>query len=188
MKPEIYVLKAEDLKPEQFDLFFKYSQEEHRQKIKNCMIEKKRNIEAMSQIFAKICVKKTFNIAIREQKISYGEFKKPYLFGHSDIHFNISHSEGLLVCAVYDKPIGVDVERVRSYPENLIKKVCSESELEFILKSGNINYEFCRLWTGKEACLKLQGRGFNNVRLKEISCENAVSYNFGEYIISAAIQ
>lgn len=188
MQPEIYALKAEYLKPEYFELFFKYSQEEHRQKIKKCITAEKRNTEAISQIFAKICIKKTFNIDIKEQEIRYGEFKKPYLFGYPHVHFNISHSEGLLVCAVYDKPIGIDIEKVRDYPANLIRKVCSEKELEFVLKSGNVNYEFCRLWTKKEACLKLHSMGFSNVRLKEIKCENAVSYNFGEYIISAAIK
>ena len=37
---------------------------------------------------------------------------KPFLARHPLIHFNLSHTAGVAVCAVDDRPVGIDVERV----------------------------------------------------------------------------
>ena len=46
---------------------------------------------------------------------------KPYFPQYSRICFNLSHSYGAAVCAVHDRPIGVDVEKVRPAPRRLAK-------------------------------------------------------------------
>lgn len=184
---ELYVLKlSEALTDLQFDIFFRYSQEERKIKIKNCKVEKKRDILALSQIFAKACIKKTFGIDIKNQLIGYGEFEKPYLLGFPDIHFNISHSGDLLVCAVSTKPVGIDAEKIGEYSKKVIERICSSKELEKVLKSDDRNLEFCRLWTKKEAYLKLLGTGIQTLNLKDVKCDKVLSFNYGEYMISVA--
>ncbi len=49
--------------------------------------------------------------------LSYGQHGKPYLRNHPEIHFNISHCEGLAVCVFSDTETGVDVERIREVKE-----------------------------------------------------------------------
>ena len=187
MDVKIYALKlSEDLTDVQFNTFLGCSQEERKEKIKRCKVSKKRDIMAVSQIFAKACIKKTFGIDIKKQEIRYGEFEKPYLFGYPDIHFNISHSEELLVCAVSDKNVGIDAEKIGEYSKKLIERVCSEEELERVLKSDNVNYEFCKLWTKKEAYSKLLGTGIQDFKMKDIEYRNVFTYDYGEYIISVA--
>jgi serine/threonine protein phosphatase PrpC len=41
---------------------------------------------------------------------------KPFLVGY-DVHFSISHTEGLVTCAISDKPIGVDAEKISAKVE-----------------------------------------------------------------------
>mgnify|MGYP000328036635 FL=1 len=82
---------------------------------------------------------------------------KPCLKGAEDVEFNISHTRGLVVCAVADR-----AERIRPFKEGLMRRVCSESERGFVLEGRSEaarQERFCRLWTLKESFVKAIGRG-----------------------------
>ena len=70
---------------------------------------------------------------------------KPFFPSRPDICFSISHSHGAAVCALHDKPVGVDVEKLRPAPPRLA--------------GGMEDEAFFRLWTAKEATIKRQGKG-----------------------------
>ncbi len=89
----------------------------------------------------------------------YGEHGKPYIVGHPEIHFNMSHCREAVLCALSDRPIGVDVESIREYRESLARYTMNDDELKRI---GTSPVEFIRLWTMKEAVLKLSGDGIRN--------------------------
>jgi len=88
----------------------------------------------------------------------YGPYGKPFLKEFPGIHFNISHCPKAVFCAVGDAAIGVDVEEIQ-FDENVAQEVFSESELESIRSSESPEIAFTKLWTRKEAFLKLQGIG-----------------------------
>ena len=50
----------------------------------------------------------------------YGEHGKPSIVGHPEICFNISHCREAVLCALSDKPIGVDIESIREYKDTLV--------------------------------------------------------------------
>ena len=89
----------------------------------------------------------------------FGEHGKPFIVGHPDIHFNFSHCREAVICAVSDQPVGVDVESIREYKESLARYTMNDQELEQIARAERPDVEFIRLWTMKEAVLKLSGRG-----------------------------
>ena len=95
--------------------------------------------------------------------LSYGQHGKPYLRNHPEIHFNISHCEGLAVCVFSDTETGVDVERIREVKEKVIPKVFdrAEQELLFWNKAEKEKYKeiFYRFWTLKESYVKQSGQG-----------------------------
>ncbi len=70
---------------------------------------------------------------------------KPCFPHRPEICFNLSHSRGAAVCALSDRPVGVDVERLRTPPRRLGRGMAAE--------------EFFRLWTAREATVKREGRG-----------------------------
>lgn len=90
---------------------------------------------------------------------AYGEHGKPAIVGHPDIHFNLSHCREAAVCVVSDRPVGVDVESIRSFKESLVEYTMNPTEVELIRQSERPDVEFIRLWTMKEAVLKLSGEG-----------------------------
>ena len=92
-----------------------------------------------------------------------GYHGKPALKDHPDIHFNLSHCPRAALCVIDDAPVGCDVECV---PSGLDMDVCrrcfNEEELAGIAGSDDPQLAFTRLWTRKEAFLKLTGEGLTD--------------------------
>ena len=92
----------------------------------------------------------------------YNEHGKPSIVGHPEICFNLSHCKEAAVCAISDDPVGVDVESIREYKENLVRYTMNDGEVREIEGSDNPAATFIRLWTMKEATMKFIGTGISN--------------------------
>ena len=92
----------------------------------------------------------------------YGEHGKPFIVGHPDIHFNISHCREAVLVAVSDRPVGADVECIREYKDSLVRYTMNDAEIARIEQSDHPDRTFIHLWTMKEAKLKLSGRGITD--------------------------
>ena len=92
----------------------------------------------------------------------YNEHGKPAIVGHPEIFFNLSHCKEAVVCVISDQPIGVDVESIREYKENLVRYTMNDEEISQITAAENPAVAFIRLWTMKEATMKLIGTGISN--------------------------
>ena len=86
---------------------------------------------------------------------------KPFLRQHPHLHFNISHSGSLAVCAVSDAPIGVDVEYIAPIDAAVAAFCLSSDEQDYLRRASDPERTFCELWTRKESCLKLLGCGLD---------------------------
>lgn len=110
--------------------------------------------------------------ALREYGIVYvmgttpvvcGEHGKPSLAERSDVHYNISHADGIAAVAVSGCECGVDCERVREFDPRIMKRVCRDTE-RAMLEAAPENERgllFFRLWTLKEAYVKALGCGLS---------------------------
>ncbi len=90
-----------------------------------------------------------------EIRILYTENGKPYT-DSAPLHFSISHTDGVVLCAVHTAPIGADIERIRLPRPNTVKRVCTDAECAYI---GDDPTRFAAVWTRKEAYAKLTGKG-----------------------------
>jgi 4'-phosphopantetheinyl transferase len=100
----------------------------------------------------------------------YGEHGKPSVVGHPEFFFNLSHCKEAVACAVSRQPIGIDVESVGRYQESVARYTMNVDEMEQIHQSEAPEVIFTRLWTMKEARLKLTGEGIND-DIKQVLCE-----------------
>lgn len=98
------------------------------------------------------------------------------------ICFNLSHSGDYVICAVSEKPVGCDIEKIKEAPTQVEKRAFSPDENAYLKQfSGDAyNREFFRLWTKKESFLKMKGIG---IRVPLRTLEMAECY-FKEYEIS----
>lgn len=93
-----------------------------------------------------------------EVSFRYGPNGKPEVDG---VEFNVAHTGDLALCAISDRPVGVDVERVRPMKNAaaLAERWFHAEEVARIAAAVDPLAEFFRTWTMKEAALKLVGVG-----------------------------
>ena len=92
----------------------------------------------------------------------YNEHGKPSIIGHPEVFFNLSHCKEAAVCVVSDQPVGIDVESIREDKEGLVHYSMNDDEIQEIESAEHPDVAFIRLWTMKEATLKLIGTGISN--------------------------
>ena len=97
-------------------------------------------------------------LPINQQPIFlYNDYGAPYIEGGP--YFSISHCKTGIAVAVSQNPVGIDIESIRSFKPELMRKTMNEDEQLRITSSAIPEVEFIRFWTQKEALLKLQGTG-----------------------------
>jgi 4'-phosphopantetheinyl transferase len=91
-----------------------------------------------------------------------GVNKKPFV-ENSGLFYNISHSGDLVLLAVSDASIGIDVERIDPGFDfnDILTDYFSASEQKLIITSSQAD-SFYRLWTRKEALTKATGKGLDD--------------------------
>ena len=77
---------------------------------------------------------------------------KPYIEGNP-LYFSMSHSGNKGVVAIYDNPVGVDLENIKNknYPATLSRFPAREQ------KEITSQEDFIRHWTAREAYIKMHG-------------------------------
>ena len=95
-------------------------------------------------------------------EIARQEGGKPFFPSREDLHFNLSHSGGLALCALDSAPVGVDIQLVKKWRPSLPRRVCSESELAWLEGQPEPWASFTLLWTLKEARVKESGQGLTS--------------------------
>lgn len=137
-----------------------------------------RQLEHMlGRTLLKVGLQREYALFLPGLSMSAGQYGKPYLEKFPDIHFNISHCDGLVVCGIHNRAIGVDVERVRPFSDKLVSRIFSEEERRAFEEiqshpeggeSGGREELFFRYWTLKESGLKAAGYGLS-VPMREFS-------------------
>lgn len=85
--------------------------------------------------------------------------EKPFFPAHPDIHFNVSHSENLGLCALDETPVGVDIQLMTPRRTGFLDKICSPDQRIWLKERGDSMEAFALLWCLKESFVKQQGTG-----------------------------
>ena len=121
------------------------------------------------------------------------ETGKPYA-KDLPVEFNISHSGDMVACTVDDKPVGIDIEKIRPIDITVAKRICTDDELLYLFghkpteqdyaytTDTKILIRFFELWTAKEAYGKCTGTGMSEIR-KQVRASVQVNL-WEEYIVS----
>lgn len=91
---------------------------------------------------------------------------KPYFKDYPDVRFSISHSGALVVVAMAQTEVGIDIEefRPRAY-QKVVENVFTKGEAKEVKDLET----FLVVWTRKEAYLKLTSEGLSGVRSNDVS-------------------
>ena len=127
-------------------------------------------------------------------RVERTETGRPFLTDRSDVDFNVSHTDGMIVCAVETDAtprVGVDMERVvgrtASEMARIAKRWFTEAECAR-LRDDPSERTFLEIWTAKEAAAKWDGRGLRALRgIDTVSLPlNLRIYFVGDAVITLA--
>lgn len=128
----------------------------------------RRKEDAQRSLIGEIAIRKMIQdqLGLEKQKIIFEQnaYGKPYLKGVPNFHFNISHSDIYVACAISKNPIGIDIEMIKPIDFGIAKRFFTKAEEQYIsevqseVRQQNRFYE---IWTRKEAYIKLCGKGLH---------------------------
>ncbi|GKX65193.1 4'-phosphopantetheinyl transferase family protein [Inconstantimicrobium mannanitabidum] len=180
---EIYVLKISDIVEYKFNKLCSKIDKSKKLKIYKYINEKDRIRALIGEVLIRNIINKKLNLDNGCIEFEHNKYGKPHLKGHPYFNFNISHSEEYIVCAIDDKPIGIDIEAIKPVEyENIAKSFFSTSEYNYIHTAhGCIQLSrFYEVWTLKESYIKCCGEGLS-IPLNSfcISIRENISVNSG---------
>lgn len=113
-----------------------------------------------------ICAERLLIYALRDTmpeiefpvEIVTAESGKPEL-ADVPLRFSLSHSGDRCACAVYDRAIGVDIQKRAAADMRILERRFTPREREYVLNSADREAAFTRVWTMKESYVKAFGAG-----------------------------
>lgn len=151
-------------------------------------IDKKLGLYA--DLLVRVAIHQDLDMENGDIRFGTNSYDKPFLLNNQDYHFNTSHTHNMIAVAVSDKPVGVDVEKIREIDFGVAKRFFSENELNYIKESQDQEFKrFFEIWTKKEAYVKYIGKGLfvplNSFDVTDRSLsEHFYTVGYGKYIIN----
>ncbi|HDR8111923.1 TPA: 4'-phosphopantetheinyl transferase superfamily protein [Bacillus cereus] len=191
---EIYAVEILDISEEELKKLSFLIDSEKKHKIEK-YIEKKDKIRTLvGEILIRTIIIEKLKTKNRNIKFSKNQYGKPYLKGHPEFNFSISHSGEYVLCAVDNKPIGIDIEKVKDIDyKDIAKKFFTENEFNYIINQ-DINLQlnkFYEIWTLKESYIKCCGQGLSipldsfSIEINQFGNVKVVSNNeYKEHILN----
>ncbi|WP_202803537.1 4'-phosphopantetheinyl transferase family protein [Clostridium tunisiense] len=170
---EIYVVKIFDISEEELDKLCLLIDSEKSYKIKKLINKKDKIRTLIGEILIRKIVIENLKINNKHIRFNKNQYGKPYLKGYPNFNFNISHSGEYVLCAIDDKPIGVDIEEIKHLEfEEIAKNFFTEKEFQYIANKDSKSKldRFYEIWTLKESYIKFCGQGLS-MPLKSFSIE-----------------
>lgn len=121
--------------------------------------------DAYRTLYADLLVRRsllrTFGLRSEEIRFEDGPFGKPFVPDLPTFEFSLSHAGDWAVCAVDDRPIGVDIERMDPIEFEIARTFFSREEYGELMRTASEDRlnRFYELWTIKESFIKMTGKG-----------------------------
>ena len=148
----------------QLDLWFNGMSEEKKAAVLKLKRAETANQRIVADALARNALSEIGGIKPDEIIFSENEFGKPYA-ENVDAHFSVSHSGDAVICAVSERPVGIDIEKIRDVRFKTAERFATAQELEYI---GENTERFFEIWTLKEAYFKCIGTGLD-ASIKDVS-------------------
>lgn len=169
---KLYKYDIRNLTDAEYNKWFLLMSVEKQQRVDRFRFENDKKRTVAGEMLARKAISEWCNIEKNCIVFNKSKYGKPYAVGLS-VEFNISHSGDMVVCAVGNVPVGIDIEQIRPIDLSVAKHICKRNELLYIFGGTPNKKDFCfttncniltrffEIWTKKEALLKCEGKGLS---------------------------
>ena len=191
-----YKYDIRDLSQEEYEKWYSLMSVEKKQRVDRFRFADDKKRTVAGEMLARKAIAVGCHVSEEEIQFGLSKYGKPFVID-LDAEFNISHSGDMVVCAVDSQSVGIDIEQIRPIDFDVIKRICTEEEMVYILGDNLRNDIFCKItdylaltrffevWTLKEAYGKLMGTGIMTECVGDAStlC-NVTKYTLSGYIVT----
>lgn len=163
---QVYKYNVADITENEINEWFNAMSAERRDEVLRLVSEEKRKLKIAADHLCRKSVSEFCGVLPEKIEFFKNESGKPFA-KNLPVHFSISHSGNMVVCAVSDKEIGIDIEKIKPFNPKAAEKFATEKELDYINSTKN---GFFEIWTLKEAYFKCIGTGLG-ADIKSVSFE-----------------
>jgi len=164
---EIHVWHAElEVGPKGLELLHRLLDQQEQDRASKFKVRVPRQEFVAAHAFVRLALGKYLHVDPPEVQFQVSSNGKPELIGNSSLRFNLSHTHSAAVLSVTrNRPIGVDVERVREDVDSmkLAERFFSAKEVTWLRSQprSEMAKSFYTCWTAKEAYMKATGTGLS---------------------------
>ncbi len=159
---KLYCCDISEISDEEYLRMYAMCDTCRKEKIERLQQDPAKKLSAAAGMLARIGIGQALGIDPHTVSIRRGKNGKPYA-QDLDIHFSLSHSGNLAVCAISDCPVGIDVERMRKVDYRVAQKWFTVREQYYIFSEKRKQEKrFFEIWTKKEAYVKRIGTGISD--------------------------
>lgn len=168
---KLYKAYLSDFSQEEYNKYYSMLDPTRKKSVDRMKNPTDKRLSVLGESLARRAISNYFSVDEESIKFTRNENGKPSCVG-LDIHFSVSHSKDIACCAISDKPIGADIEKIRFCEPRVAKFCCLESDLIYLFGQDKIPdsfdedtlLRFFTLWTAKEAYIKLRGEKMANIK------------------------
>ena len=153
------------LYPQNFDLdkFFQILSDDEKLRVKTFHFKKDKECFLIGRGILRLLLSAYLGIKPYDVEFYYGTNGKPFLNMTSNVNFNLSHSQKLLVLSFSrNRMIGVDIEYIQLIDiKNIVERFFSPIEYKMFegINESDRLISFFKWWTRKESFIKAIGKG-----------------------------
>lgn len=167
MKFEIQSIK--DLGDKDFERAFKKLSEPQKERCLRFKFEADRRRLAFGEELLRELIKKELACKDEDITLTREASGKPVAKVKGEaLCVSITHSGDYVACAMSEKPVGIDLEVKREVKPQFLQRVLNQQELEFVKTENDEVFAFLKIWTAKEAFVKLTGKGLSGLSEAEV--------------------
>lgn len=198
---EWYKFDITDMSEDEYDTFYSLMSPYKQERVDRFRFVEDKKRTVAGEMLARKAISEMCNVPVDTVRFNVSPSGKPFAI-NLPIEFSISHSGNYAVCAISERPVGIDIEKIRAVDLNIAQRICSDDELiwlfghkpkkeDFLREAYDLFVRFFGIWTAKEAYFKRQGEKISDY--KEINVISILSQdNYtklsdrinGEYIVS----
>ena len=187
---EWYHYNIQELTTEEYENWYELMDAEKKARVDRFRFAEDKKRTVVGDMLARTAIAKWCQVPAQSIVFGKNNYGKPFAKDLA-VEFNVSHSGDLVVCAVSNHPVGIDVEQIRPMRDSVAKRICSQAELEY-LSDVAVDEEvrlnrFYEIWTGKEAYCKCVGTGiqeFAVLREMNVLEMERTTTLLGDYMVS----
>ena len=161
MKSKLYFIEFSNENFSEYEKYAEFLTSDKKARIQNFRFNADKKLSLFSDLFVRYITCKELGLGNSDLSFTKNSFGKPYLADFPNFQYNISHTKNAILIGVSEKPIGVDIEKIKNSDLKIAERFFCKKELEHIISSDGYDQAFYEIWTKKEAYIKWIGKGLS---------------------------